>query len=371
MNTLSQRQPVRIAELDGLRGIAILLVVSFHYVNNQLANSANTIGKIIAKLTSFGWVGVDLFFVLSGFLIGNVLLRNFESGNFFSTFYIRRILRIIPNYFLLIGVFIIIKNLPVFNGNIFLTQHQTIPLWSYFAMLHNFFMAQLNTMGNAAMSITWSIGIEEQFYIVFPALMLIVKRKGLPYLLVAAILLAPLFRAQYNNTWIPPYVLLNCRMDAIAFGILVAWLHTQGVLSSIVDRYFYFLIGVLLAVITICGFLFWKFNDLGVFKQTLFSVIFSIGLIFSLTRTSGWYGVILRLKPLVWVGTISYSLYLFHYIILGVFQHFNNNLTGLGVNNGTDILISVAALTASFLFSWFVYRFLETPMVNIGKRFKY
>ncbi len=370
MSNLPANQPRRIPELDGLRGIAILLVVSFHYLNNQLVGSGTAIGKAIAKLTAFGWVGVDLFFVLSGFLIGNVLLRNFESGNFFSTFYIRRILRIIPNYFLLIIVYVIISNLSVFNDNIFLTHHQTIPLWSYFAMLHNFFMAHFNSMGNASMSITWSIGIEEQFYIVFPLLMLVFKRKGLPYLLAAAILLAPFFRAQHN-TWIPPYVLLNCRMDAIAFGILIAWLNTQSMLSSVVDRFFYFLIGLLLTVILICGYLFWQFNDLGVFKQTLFSVVFSIGLMFSLTRTAGWYGSILRLKPLVWIGTISYSLYLFHYIILGLFQHFNNNLTGLGINNGKDIIISLLALSASFLFSWLVYRFLETPMVNIGKRFRY
>jgi peptidoglycan/LPS O-acetylase OafA/YrhL len=370
MTTLAENQNRRIPELDGLRGIAILLVVSFHYLNNQLIHSENTIAKLISKATSFGWVGVDLFFVLSGFLIGNILLRSFHSKNFFSTFYIRRILRIIPNYFLLLLIFVAINKLFVFNSNIFLKGHQTIPIWSYFAMLHNFFMANLNSMGNAALSITWSIGIEEQFYIVFPFLMLLFRKKGLPYLLAAAIILAPLFRAQYNS-WIPAYVLLNCRMDAIAFGILVAWLSNRGLLQQLVERFFYLLLALLLLIVFICAFLFWKYNDLGVFKQTFFSIIFSIALIFALTQKNGWYVFILRFKPLVWVGTISYSLYLFHYIILGVFQHFNHNLNGLGINGVTDVIISMLAFITTLLFSWLVYRFLETPMVNIGKKFSY
>src|ERR1700692_1846026 len=69
----------RIPELDGLRGIAVLMVVAFHYVNNQLINSNTYLGRIFYKLTSVGWVGVDLFFVLSGFLIGTILLNNRDS----------------------------------------------------------------------------------------------------------------------------------------------------------------------------------------------------------------------------------------------------------------------------------------------------
>ena len=66
----------RIPELDGLRGIAVLMVVAFHYINNQLVNANSHLGKIFYKLTSVGWVGVDLFFVLSGFLIGTILMNN-------------------------------------------------------------------------------------------------------------------------------------------------------------------------------------------------------------------------------------------------------------------------------------------------------
>jgi peptidoglycan/LPS O-acetylase OafA/YrhL len=360
----------RIAELDGLRGIAILLVISFHYANNQLVNSQNKIGKVIAKATSFGWIGVDLFFVLSGFLIGSVLLRSHNSPRFFSTFYIRRFLRIVPNYFLLIFCFIIISKMSIFANNSFLVGDNTIPLYSYFAMVHNFYMANLNSLGTASMSITWSIAIEEQFYIIFPWLLFFLRKRGIPLLLGAAILLAPIFRGGYDG-WIPGYVLLNCRMDAIAFGVFIAWLNDKNLLNQFVSRFYYHLIGLFFLVIFLCMFLYWKYNDLGVLKQTFFSILFSIGMLFALTSGNTIYKTLLRFKPLVWVGTISYSLYLFHYLILGLFHHFNGNLTGLGINRLFDVTLSVAALLTSFLIAWVVYHFLEKPLVQFGKKFRY
>jgi peptidoglycan/LPS O-acetylase OafA/YrhL len=77
---------MRIPELDGLRGIAILLAVSFHYLNNQLVHCVNNLGMIVSKIISFGWVGVDLFFVLSGFLMGSILISTRHSENCIRTF---------------------------------------------------------------------------------------------------------------------------------------------------------------------------------------------------------------------------------------------------------------------------------------------
>src|ERR1700722_13730876 len=105
----------RIPEVDGLRGIAILLILFFHYINNQLTGSAFRAGKLLYGATSFFWSGVDLFFVLSGFLIGTILLRNKGSDRYFSTFYMRRLVRIIPNYYLLITLFALLAALPYFS----------------------------------------------------------------------------------------------------------------------------------------------------------------------------------------------------------------------------------------------------------------
>jgi len=151
----SSKQPSsqsRIPELDGLRGIAVILVVSFHYINNQLLSADTTIGKLSSKITSFGWVGVDLFFVLSGFLIGTILMNNKGSGKYFSTFVLRRIVRIIPNYYLLIGIYAGINLIPLFSSDYFLRGNRVIPVWSYLFMVHSIFMARLNNFGNTSIS---------------------------------------------------------------------------------------------------------------------------------------------------------------------------------------------------------------------------
>ena len=84
-NLISSGQ--RIPELDGLRGVAILLVIAFHYVNNQLVHATHSVSKALAHITSFGWVGVDLFFVLSGFLIGSILISKKELRELFQTIF--------------------------------------------------------------------------------------------------------------------------------------------------------------------------------------------------------------------------------------------------------------------------------------------
>lgn len=360
----------RIPELDGLRGVAILLVVSFHYLNNQLTESASSLGKIIGKATGFGWIGVDLFFVLSGFLIGNIILRYGHSGSFFKAFYIKRILRIIPNYFLLIFIFLVIAALPYFSNAVFLTHGNIIPGWSYFAMVHNFYMAGFANMGANSMSITWSIGIEEQFYLTFPFILLFIRRKHIPWVLVALIALAPFFRSLYAD-WVSSYVLIWCRMDALSFGVLGAWLMLDDKAQQLTHKYYQWLLVLLAVDLLIAGFLYAKFGDLGVFKQTFFSVAFLITLLIAINRTGTLLAWAMRIQPLRWVGQISYSLYLFHYIILGLFHFVILDHAYLGLNTTTDVLVTIGATVFSLFFSWLVYISLESPLVNFGKRYKY
>ena len=360
----------RIPELDGLRGIAILLVISFHYINNQLTSTESSIGRLLGKATSFGWVGVDLFFVLSGFLIGAILLKERRSKNFFTTFYIRRFVRIVPNYYLAVTLFVIIGAIPFFSGSIFLTGGNEIPWWSYYAMVHNIFMARVSTMGNLSMSVTWSIGVEEQFYIVFPFIVYFIKEKWLPALLFTVIVAASIIRMQYH-TWYPTYVLLPSRMDSIAFGILVAYYNRHINLTAFVRKYFIYFNLVLFLVVAVCAFLYWRFDDLFAIKHSLFALFFSVCLLFALTLKDSLYARVLRNKMLVWIGTLSYSLYLFHCLILGLMHYLIGHNKTIIIANGRDIMISIAALITSVLFAWGIYKVFETPMVKLGKRYKY
>lgn len=359
----------RLKEIDGLRGVAILLVLSFHYLNNQLVDNADFTSKLLAKLTGFGWVGVDLFFVLSGFLIGSILIYNKGAKNYFKTFYLRRIVRIIPNYFLLLFVFGFIFNLPFFKGNYFLSSRGEIPYWSYFAMVHNFYMAYFNNFGNRALSITWSIGIEEQFYILFPFLTFYLKDRYLPFILGAFVISSIIIRASYS-TWMPQYVLLPSRMDGLSIGFLVAYCHQNGILERKKTIVLKASQWVIFGSILFSAFLYFRFNDLGPIKHTLFSMFFSGVLVFTLLRKDSRFSNFLQTKTLTWIGTISYSLYLFHYVILGLVYHINGK-QGIGITNINDIALTVIALTLSLGFSFLVYRFLEKPMVNLGKKVQY
>jgi len=109
----------RIAQLDGIRGIAILLVLVWHYFSVQVHPDPGSTLSYIVRASSLAWSGVDLFFVLSGFLIAGILLDNRDTSNFFRIFYLRRVSRIFPLYFLLLGLFIWLSHTAIFTSPAF------------------------------------------------------------------------------------------------------------------------------------------------------------------------------------------------------------------------------------------------------------
>lgn len=220
------------------------------------------------------------------------------------------------------------------------------------------------------MSVTWSIGIEEQFYLIFPFIIMFIKREFLPVVLLLIVIAASLFRSLYSS-WIPGYVLINCRMDSLSCGILVAYLVNTNDLNVLIHKYYFHLIILLLVVVTICSSLYFLYNDLGPAKQTLFSIFFSVLLIFSLHQKDSLFRAFLRNNLLCWIGTISYSLYLFHYLILGLFHYVISGNTFIGIQTIKDVWVSLAALATTLLFSWVVFKKIETPFVIYGKRYRY
>lgn len=360
----------RIVELDGLRGVAILLVISFHYINNQLIHTTNTIGKALGFITSFGWVGVDLFFVLSGFLICSILLENKYSNNFFSTFFLRRVLRILPNYYFFLLLFFLPYAFGIFNKSTFLFSRSEVPVWSYFSLLSNFFMASNETMGVPALSITWSICIEEQFYLVFPIIIFFLRRRLIPYFLIFVIIVSPIIRLSYGD-WIPRYVLLVTRMDSIAFGALVAYFYQFFDFKSSALKIKLILYVLILVDITICGLLYWFFKDLGVAKHSLFGLFFAFILWLIISVDSLMLKSVLRNNLLMQIGRMSYSLYLFHYFFLGLFYLLFSQNNYIGIGSINDVVITIFALIFSIVFSWFIFHRIESPFVNYGKKITY
>ncbi|HEY5924732.1 MAG TPA: acyltransferase family protein [Kofleriaceae bacterium] len=202
-----------IVELDGLRGLAILLVMVHRFW-------PRTGVGVAADVAGAGWIGVDLFFVISGFLIAGILLDTRGEAGYFRNFYARRALRIFPLYYLfVIGVFV------AFAGNPSFREGAGSPLW-YLFHLGN---VPEGLHGNPVpywLAPTWSLAIEEQFYLTFPLLVYFLDRRKLTIALVAMIVAAPLIRIA-TMTAMPDhervqYLFTLCRIDTIAVGCLLA-----------------------------------------------------------------------------------------------------------------------------------------------------
>ena len=146
----------RIKELDGLRGIAILLVILWHYCAVQIEPGNSVALEFLSRLLSTTWSGVDLFFVLSGFLIVGILVDAKGSPTYFKTFYIRRMCRILPLYYLMVVLFVLLPKIGL-SGNDWLFARD-LPLLSYFTLTQNFFMHN-GGFGSNWLGVTWSLAI--------------------------------------------------------------------------------------------------------------------------------------------------------------------------------------------------------------------
>src|SRR5580658_7786517 len=172
----------RIPQLDGLRGVAIAMVLAYHYADSVI-NDGPRFMKPLLRATCLGWSGVDLFFVLSGFLIGGILLDARESSNYFRVFYRRRAFRILPLYF-------------AFLALVFLPVHfqSDIPWRACIFFYQNFWMALHNRLGEYTLNPTWSLAVEEQFYLTLPVLIYFVRPRRLIWIVCGGIIFAPLMR---------------------------------------------------------------------------------------------------------------------------------------------------------------------------------
>lgn len=221
------RSAVHIPALDGLRGLAILLVLAAHFAGPERYTKS---GLIYSRLVGAGWTGVDLFFVLSGFLITGILYDSKEGPDYFRNFYIRRALRIFPLYYgMLFCYFILVPHL---KHNISPGYRQILSIqpwcWLYGT---NILMAIRNAWCFDATGVHlghfWSLAVEEHFYLVWPVLVFTLRRRMMMWVCAAAIVFALAFRVAIWWAGVPAlasYVATPCRIDALAMGGLIALL---------------------------------------------------------------------------------------------------------------------------------------------------
>lgn len=293
--------------LDGLRGIAILLVVAYH-----------NFGFI--NYFFFGWLGVDLFFVLSGFLITQILLRAREGGPFLGSFFMRRILRIFPLYFLFLLLFYGLT--PRLPGVALPAYLETNAVWFFLYLQNILFILNPPPEGAAALNHLWSLAVEEQFYLLWPFVLLAVRSHralaaGLISLLGGVIALR-LALWTWKIEDLAYYNLYTfTRIDGLCIGSLLAVLRAWR--PALIRNYFTYIVLAMAAL----NFIFFFFNRtqgysfpfLAITGYTTFAVLFGLLVERCLRPDGGIIPRLLSLPPLRFFGTLSYGLYMWHWPI--------------------------------------------------------
>ena len=285
--------PKHIPQFDFLRGVAVLLVMLFHASHEVRAFP-------MAQYVSFGWAGVDLFFVLSGFLITGILLDTRDQKGYFTNFYARRILRIWPLYFALLGMLFLV--VPVIAPHWSAAAMQTAkPAWVFVLFLQNLYIGHRLT---GPLSPTWSLAIEEQFYFVWPLLIWLLPRKNIKRFAAALVIGSPLLRLglDLGHVQISMYYNTLTRLDGLAVGSFLAlWLRDTK--AGTVKRYALIALPIALA----CAILFEK-------PWIWYSgIAITAGAIVCLS-----FFVPCRNRFILFTGRISYGLYLTHMAAFGL-----------------------------------------------------
>lgn len=363
----------RVVELDGLRGFAILFVLIWHYIGLLLRVTWPELLPLKFSLIIFR-SGVDLFFVLSGFLIAGILLDNRGSPHYFRTFYARRFLRIFPIYYLTVLVFAGFK-IAGATGYLFDGE---VPLWSYLTLTQNYPMVHHQSYGANWLAVTWSLAVEEQFYLLFPLLVRWASPTVLVRCFVAGVIGAPLLRVAsfYGGgaDEFAPYMWLPCRCDALFIGALiafalrregaVAWLRAHG--RMLVGVFWGLLVGVgVLAAVLHRGIGFHS----AIWGHTVLAWFYGAALLLVVLHAGepGLAG--LRRRWLVGLGEISYGVYLWHGIVLqAVFLLFASRVKLQDAHDlglvGLALIVTWALCTAS-------YRWMEKRAIRLGHTLAY
>jgi len=364
-------EPKHLPALDGVRGVAILLVVMVH-----LSAILRDVG--VRRYIGFGWVGVDLFFVLSGFLITRILLDTRTDAGYFRRFYIRRGLRIWPLYYVyLIVSLLLVRLLTVVSA------HSpgdfgsggapsiTTPIWMYLFFVQNLCWASLFSAKDV-MAVTWSLCIEEHFYLAWPVCVRNFSIRALKYGLLALLILSPFMRlgAMYvlrgapYSTWLETIIRFTpLHLDPIAAGCLLCLLWER--LSSL-KWHFQLFTGAFLFGLAASVFCM-VFNQ----SKPIYSFCFSaLAIMFAGLvgmALNGWLSVVFTNPFLRYLGKISYGLYLIHpYLFLFLQSH--HVLTSLGLGDHIQIgewISAIVAVSVSLLIASLSWKFYESRMLAL------
>lgn len=380
--------PTRFTELDGLRGLSALMVVAYHYLSGPAVYSATAFR--MREIIYVSPLTVDMFFILSGFLVGGILLNTRNSPNYYKTFYLRRLYRVIPIYYLWIAVFVgIAICVPALRASLLPRNFNAVGFVAGFLFFVQNFpgFPVWNTMAHW-LSTSWTLAIEEHFYLLTPICLHRLDRRKMLGGLAAIIALSPVARtiAWQIASWRDPQdmnggvmgVWSPFRADGLAAGILLAILWQTPQAKAWICRQAKWIFACLMLSAPLCVGI-----EYLAIKHVRYAESFAVGFGRTLVLVSCMSLILLALiyqgKENVsfmrwWVcrelGKISYCMYLIHWGILWlVLTTVFHVLPGTSAR--TDLLAALIAFPVTIGLSELSWRYFEGPLQKWSHRFTY
>jgi len=345
--------------LDGLRALAVGGVLLFH---------------LRLPGTMLGWTGVQLFFVISGFLITRILLDSRGTSHPFRSFYVRRALRIFPIYYLYLLLLVVLH-----GGTGATAPLRFLPLYATYT--HNI-PAVLLGDGLLATSHTWSLAVEEQFYWLWPLAILLLPRRSLRFLIIGLLVAAPLWRAGVVLIGANPLLAsatLPSQIDSIAAGAAIALAYDFGYTARTIRRIGWVglslgasLVTALTLVIGLDSFWDWnKWSTAGPGFLYLTGIAIVSGSLIALV-VAGAVPRFLRWRSLKHIGRISYGIYLYHALVFyAVATNADAILAPTGLSTRSvagRLIVVVLSLGATVTMAALSWRVIEAPLLAVKDR---
>ncbi len=375
--------PAHLPELDGLRAIAVLLVFLDHFGLMGDTGWERIVGNSFAS----GYIGVDLFFVLSGFLITRILFEAKGSANYFKTFYTRRVLRIFPLYYsvliLLLVAFLIARYFlaahlaPVTLDMI--NQGISSQRWAWLFLVNVEFALYGSWALEPCMTHLWSLSVEEQFYLLWPLIVSRFTRRSLMLICGGMLVAAVIFRALcvHHGNLDAAINLTPSRMDALAMGAVIAlWMQAEP------DARQATLLGLSVTAVCLTGAVltYAKFGRLTMREPSIAVPIMTITpglfagiLLLVLANRESITARFLSWKQLRFIGKISYGFYLFDGIFRRIVDKPSKAILARypSIHIPLLLLFFVTFFIVNVLASWLSWRFFESKVLKLRDRFPY
>jgi peptidoglycan/LPS O-acetylase OafA/YrhL len=349
--------------LDGIRGLAILMVLALHFIGNM--QPTNAFERVVVHVFDYGSLGVDLFFVLSGFLITGILFEAKGTESYFRNFYMRRALRIFPLYYAVLAfIFFVAPLVPWLRGEALDTlRARQAWAWLYGVNVYDAIHASFSF---PYIDHFWSLAVEEHFYFFWPLVVWAFPRGTLmrvSALIALASLVLRVVCAGLGVSELALFVLTPCRLDALCVGGFLA-LAARGPdglddLVRRIRRLAPFALGLLVGLYAVNRVTLAMTKPLHQVRNSLFAVVFGCMIVLSVTApVSSLYARFFRSRAMVWLGQYSYGLYVFHHFISAYFtRHETEFVVARWVGSHTlavllqavvGLLLSVGVAVVSF-----------------------